>query len=77
MDITELTKWVVNRGDDLYSLDKQVQFKQKLQKYFEEQLRIGSVSNSVICLNCNGDGWIMVNGLVPYDCDKCNGNGKL
>lgn len=35
MDIHELTKWVVNRGDDLYSLDKQVQFKKKLDKYFE------------------------------------------
>jgi len=40
MDITELTKWVVNRGDDLYSLDKQVQFKQKLKKYFDEQNEI-------------------------------------
>ena len=47
MDIHELTKWVVNRGDDLYSLDKQVQFKQKLQKYFDEQLHIGSVSESL------------------------------
>jgi hypothetical protein len=35
MDITELTKWVVNRGDDLYSLDKQVQFKNKIEKYIE------------------------------------------
>jgi hypothetical protein len=46
MDIIELTKWVVHRGDDLYSLDKQVQFKQKIQKYFAEQLRIDGVSKS-------------------------------
>jgi hypothetical protein len=58
MDITELTKWVVNRGDDLYSISTQVQFKQKLQKYFEEQLRIGGVVKSFYCRdrdikNCN------------------------
>lgn len=35
MDITELTKWVVDRGDDLYSISTQVQFKSKLNKYFE------------------------------------------
>lgn len=36
MDITELTKWVVNRGDDLYSISTQVQFKKKLDEYFEK-----------------------------------------
>tara|TARA_R110000782_G_scaffold21877_1_gene58409 strand:+ start:206 stop:430 length:225 start_codon:yes stop_codon:yes gene_type:complete len=53
MDIIELTKWVVHRGDDLYSLDKQVQFKQKLKKYFAEQLLIHSVSESKEIINCH------------------------
>lgn len=43
MHITELTKWVVNRGDDLYSLDKQVQFKRKLEQYAKEQLNLSGV----------------------------------
>ena len=43
MNITELTKWVVDRGDDLCSISTQVQFKKKLDKYFE------SISCSKCC----------------------------
>jgi hypothetical protein len=57
MDIIELTKWVVHRGDDLYSLDKQVQFKQKLKKYFAEQLRIDSVVVPKGTLYCEKEEW--------------------
>ena len=49
MDITELTKWVVNRGDELYSLDKQFQFKRKLEQYAKEQLILSGVSKHVNC----------------------------
>jgi len=49
MDINELTKWVVNRGDDLYSLDKQVQFQIKLEQYAKEQLILFDVGCS--CAN--------------------------
>lgn len=47
MDIAELTKWVVNRGDDLCSISTQVDFKRKLDKYYAEQLRLCGVVKSL------------------------------
>lgn len=57
MDITELTKWVVNRGDDLYSIDKQVQFKKKLDEYFK-------AINYTRC--CESDSEQLCEKYVPY-----------
>ena len=76
MDLSELTKWVVNRGDDLYSISTQVDFKRKLDKYYAEQLRLCGVG--VRSEQCEHDWKVQMSPrrICSFGSKKCKKCGK-